>query len=266
MNHAKNIAKLLKGGIDKVSVKKIAYDSGFWKIRATHYDELEWVNDRSYLSAFTKAGKFRKTDTVLDIGTGTGIVAHAIAPFVKKVIALDKSPKMLKQGNWDGHMYFVKWNILNPLFANEVFDRVTMRHVLHHILRGTQKTINECYRVLKKGGLLVLSEGIPPSPEVKEDYIEIFKLKEKRLTFMEEDLVALMKEAGFQNIQTETFWLRQMSIRNWLSNSGLPRSIQDKIFGLHANAADYFKRAYNMVEVEGDCLIDMKMLILTGVK
>ena len=126
--------------------------------------------------------------------------------------------------------------------------------------------MNECYRVLKTGGLMVFSEGVPPSPEVKQDYIEIFKLKEKRLTFMEADLIALMERAGFNNIQVNIVWLRRMSVRNWLTNSGLPQSIQDEIFELHVNAKDYFKRAYNMVEADRDCLIDMKMAILIGMK
>jgi len=249
-----------------MSAREIDYNSKFWTIRAKRYNKLEWVSDRLYLDALIKAGKFRKTDTILDVGTGTGVVAHAVAPFVKRVIALDKSQKMLEHGNWNGNMYFIKWNILSPLFENGVFDKVVVRHVLHHILKGTQKTVNECYRVLKKGGLLVLSEGVPPSPEVKQDYIELFKLKEKRLTFMEEDLIALMEKAGFENIQSSIFWLRKMSVRNWLANSGLPQSIQDKIFELHANAEGYFKKAYNLVEANGDCLIDIKMVILTGEK
>jgi ubiquinone/menaquinone biosynthesis C-methylase UbiE len=244
----------------------INYNSDFWKKRSEHYNELEWANHRLYLDAFIKAGNFKKTDVVLDVGTGTGIIAHAVAPFVKEVIGLDKSQHMLEHSNWYGNMYFIKRNILNPIFKDEVFDKVTVRQVFHHILRGTQAAMSECYRVLKRGGLIVFSEGVPPSPEVKQDYIEIFKLKEKRLTFMEEDLVALMEKAGFKSIKTNIVWLRRMSIRNWLGNSGLPPPIQDRIFELHVDAKDYFKRAYNMVEAEGDCLIDMKMVILRGEK
>ncbi|UCG93694.1 MAG: hypothetical protein JSW13_04350, partial [Candidatus Aerophobus sp.] len=88
----------------------------------------------------------------------------------------------------------------------------------------------------------------------------------KRLIFMEEDLVALMERAGFKNIQVSIIWLRRTSVRNWLTNSALPQSIQDEIFNLHVNAKDYFKRVYNMAEVNGDCFIDMKMAILTGEK
>jgi ubiquinone/menaquinone biosynthesis C-methylase UbiE len=244
----------------------INHNSEFWKKRANYYNDLEWVNNQSYLDAFVRAGKFKKTDIVLDVGTGTGIIAHAVAPFVKQVIGLDKSQHMLEHSNWYGNMYFIRRNIFDPIFRDNVFDKVTVRHVFHHILRNTQGAMNECYRVLKKGGWIIFSEGVPPSPEVKQDYIEIFKLKEKRLTFMEEDLITLMERAGFRNIQPDILWLRKMSVRNWLANSALPQSTQDRIFELHINAGDYFKKAYNMVEIEGDCLIDMKMVIVTGEK
>lgn len=249
-----------------MSPRRINYDGNFWRQRAEKYNSLEWASHKLYLDEFVKMGKFKKTDIVLDIGTGTGIIAHAVAPFVNAAIGLDKSQAMLEHSNWYGNMYFIKRNIFNPIFKDDVFDKVTARQVFHHILRGTQQAMNECYRVLKVGGLMIFSEGIPPSPEVKQDYIEIFKLKEKRLTFMEDDLIALMERAGFKNIEVNIVWLRKMSIKNWLTNSGLPQPIQDEIFELHVNAKDYFKKAYNMAEAEGDCFIDMKMAILTGMK
>lgn len=238
----------------------------FWKIRSEHYNELEWANHQLYLNAFIRAGKFKKTDIVLDVGTGTGIIAHAVSPFVRQVIGLDKSQAMLEHSNWYGNMYFIKRNILSLIFTDEVFDKVTVRQVFHHILRGTQKAMNECWRMLKRDGMMILSEGVPPSIEVKKDYIEIFKLKEKRLTFMEEDLITLMENAGFKDIQVDIVYLRKMSIRNWLKNSGLSQVTQDEIFRLHIDAKPYFKKAYNLIETEGDCLIDMKMAILTGEK
>jgi len=57
-----------------------------------------------------------------------------------------------------------------------------------------------------------------------------------------------------------------MSVRNWLSNSSLPKHMQEKIYRLHKNAGDYFREDYNMIETANDCLIDMKMAILTAKK
>lgn len=246
--------------------KKINYNGAFWKMRSQHYNDLEWANHRLYLDAFIEGGNFKKNEIVLDVGTGTGIVAHAVSPFVKQVVGLDKSQDMLEHSNWYGNMYFIKRNILNPIFADEVFDKITCRQVFHHILRHRQKAMDICYRLLKKDGLMILSEGVPPTRRVKKDYIEIFRLKEKRLTFYEEDLVDLMKKGGFKDIKHKIIYLKKMSVRNWLTNSGIPRVIQEKIYQLHKNAADYFKNDYNMIEIDNDCLIDMKMAILTGKK
>jgi len=246
--------------------REINYDRAFWKMRSQHYNDLEWANHRLYLDNFIKAGDFKKSDVVLDVGTGTGIVAHAVSPLVREVIGLDKSQDMLEHSNWYGNMYFIKRDIRNPLFAEGIFDKVTCRQVFHHILRCRQEAMDECYRVLKRGGLMIFSEGIPPTRKVKKDYIAIFRFKEKRATFMEEELFNLMKEAGFKDIKLKITYLRKMSVKNWLVNSGLSKPIQEKIYLLHKDSADYFKEDYNMVETSNDCLIDMKMAILVGKK
>ena len=246
--------------------REVDYNEGFWKVRSQHYNELEWVNNHLYLDAFIEAGDFRKSDVVLDVGTGTGIVAHTVSPFVKEVIGLDRSQDMLEHSNWRGNMYFIKRNILNPIFADGVFDKITCRQVFHHILKYRQKAIDECYRILKKGGVMVFSEGVPPTKRVKKEYVEIFRLKEKRVTFYEEDLERLMKKGGFNEIKRRIVYLKKMSIRNWLNKSGLPKLTQKKIYSLHKDAPDYFKRDYNMIESDSDCLIDMKMVIFTGRK
>ena len=178
--------------------KGVDYNSDFWKMRSQHYNELEWANNTYYLDTFVKAGNFRRSDVVLDIGTGTGIIVHAVSPLVKEVIGLDKSQDMLEHSNWFGNMYFIKRDIRNPIFENEGFDKITCRLVFHHILRFRQKAMDECYRMLKRGGAMILSEGVPPTNRVKKDYTAIFRLKENRVTFYEEDLVALMKKSFFK--------------------------------------------------------------------
>jgi hypothetical protein len=83
---------------------------------------------------------------------------------------------------------------------------------------------------------------------------------------MEEDLINLMKRSGFKNIAVTTHVIKQMSLRNWLSNSGLSKERQEKIFDLHINASAIFKKAYNMRITKNDCFIDIKNLILIGEK
>lgn len=238
----------------------------FWKTRSEKYNNLKWVNDNSYIRAFIRAGNFKKTDLVLDVGTGTGVIAHSISPLVKEVIGLDISQDMLEHSNWKDNKYFIRRDIRKSIFNKEVFDKITARMVFHHIINDTQKAMNECYRLLKKGGKMILAEGVPPAAEVKKDYQKIFSIKEERITFLEEDLTRLMKKAGFVNIKVIPFIMNNFSVKNWLRNSGLSDARQKKIYEMHINGSDVFKKAYNLRIVGGDCLITTKSLIIVGGK
>jgi len=238
----------------------------FWETRAEKYNELQWANEPTYLDAIVKAGDFKSHHFALDVGTGTGILLHAIAPFVNEVVGLDISQAMLDHSNWQGNKFLIRRDIREPLFADAVFDRVTARMVFHHIMNDTDFAVRECHRILKPGGKFILSEGVPPNLAVKDDYIEIFKLKEERLTFMPEDLHALLEQEGFSSITSYTYMMSEMSVNNWLEKSGLPVDVQEKIFRMHIEAPPYFKDAYNMKIADGDCLIDIKYLILVSEK
>jgi len=241
----------------------------FWAARAKKYDKLEWANKGDYLHMFLNAGQFHEDDIVLDVGTGTGIIAHTVAPFVKKVVGIDISLDMLKHAHDDPTFHNVEFHRMDAhamKFRANLFHKVTARMCFHHIIEHTQKAMNECFRVLKKRGRMIFSEGVPPTKHVVPFYTEMFKLKEKRITFMEEDLERLMRSSGFRDIQKKIFWVRHASIRNWLENSGLSKAMQDKIFQMHIDLDARGKSDYNMKIEDGDCFIDMKFVILNGGK
>jgi len=241
----------------------------FWKTRAEHYDQLEWATKSGYLRAFLDLGRFQPDDEVLDVGTGTGIVTLNIAPYVERVVGIDISPDMMKHAldrKTSDNVDFRLQDVRDLRFADNSFTKVTARMVLHHIIHDIEKAIAECYRVLKPGGQMLISEGVPPDIRIKDWYTEMFKLKEERRTFMEDDLVALMTQAGFADIETEIYISKRCSINNWLTNSGLPQTTQDKIMQMHFVMPACGKEAYRMVETEDDCLIDMKFVTLVGRK
>ena len=100
----------------------------------------------------------------------------------------------------------------------------------------------------------------------KKDYEEIFSIKEERLVFLEEDLVALMSNSGFSSIEVFTYIMKGFSVENWLKNCGLSSNKQKKIFEMHVDGSDQFKKAYNLKMSNGDCHIDTKSLIVIGKK
>jgi len=240
----------------------------FWKQRSKNYEKLEWAIKGGYLHEFLDAGAFNSDDQVLDIGTGTGIIAHTISPFVDKVIGVDISRDMLTHAfkHRTDNEEFIRMDATALDFPHGTFTKVTARMVFHHILENTQKAMDECYRVLRRGGKMIFSEGVPPSDRVKPFYVDMFKLKEERLTFMDSDLIGLMRDAGFVNIQERVYWSRSSSIKNWLYNSGIPVENQERIFEMHLEMDETGKKDYNMKIENGDCFIDMKFIILVGEK
>ena len=240
----------------------------FWSVRADGYEQLEWARREGYLQAFVAAGDFQPTDRVLDAGTGTGIVAHAVSPFVVEVVGVDLSPGMLARA-WASRVaneVFEEGDVRNLHFPDNWFDKVTARMIFHHLIEGGDQAMKECYRVLKPGGVMVLSEGVPPDRSLGDWYTRMFALKEKRLTFFEEDLVALMSNGGFDVERVLTHISPQVSIGNWLRNSGLPQERQDMIMQMHLNLDETGKQYYNVTLTGEDVLCDFKYVILVGRK
>jgi ubiquinone/menaquinone biosynthesis C-methylase UbiE len=161
---------------------------------------------------------------------------------------------------------FEEGDIRRLRFPDNWFDKVTARMIFHHLIEGGDQAMQECYRVLKPGGAMVLSEGVPPDHSLRDWYTRMFALKEKRLTFFEEELVSLMQNGGFDVERALTHVSPQVSIGNWLRNSGLPKERQDRIKQMHLELDETGKQHYNMTLTGDDVLCDFEYAILVGRK
>jgi ubiquinone/menaquinone biosynthesis C-methylase UbiE len=245
-----------------------ASEKKFWKMRSAGYNRLDWVNKEGYLDAFIRHGNFSSKDRVLDIGTGTGVIAKAVAAKGARVTGIDISPDMLAfaRKGASAREFYRQADVHKLPFKDGSFSKVTARMVFHHVTQNNRKAIRECFRTLKPGGMMVLSEGVPPTKAIRGWYTRMFKLKEDRITFYQEDLVRLMRIGGFKDIRTHVFMLRRTSIMNWLRGSGIPQERQDRIYQMHLDMPASGKRAYKMKITPDDVFIDMKFIILTGIK
>jgi SAM-dependent methyltransferase len=239
-----------------------------WDRRSETYDKLYWVQNSEFLKQFIEMCSLNKSIDALDIGAGTGKVSQAIAPFVNSVIGIDISERMIEKANIQNqfdNVRYIKMNVESLKFPSEKFDLVTARMVFHHV-KNLEKGFKECYRVLKKGGRMVVSEGVPPDYKVRSQYAKIFEFKEDRHIFYESDLINLMHNVGFKDITLKPFYMYQVSLNNWLKNANLPDKICKNILKLHLEADEHFKKVYRMKITENDIYIDWKFATVAGIK
>ena len=137
--------------------------------------------------------------TVGDLGCGTGQVAAALAPFVTRVIAVDRSADMLQAArrrvrempNVD-----VRRGDLEALpIPDEELDAATLLLVLHH-LPDPAAALREAARVLKPGGRLVISDMLPHD---REEYRH--QMGHVWLGLSEDQLRRLLGAAGFGSVR-----------------------------------------------------------------
>lgn len=109
----------------------------------------------------------RDTDVALDVSTGGGHTALAVAPHVARVIASDLTPRMLAaarrfiQSRGQRNVEFVVADAERLPFLNETFDLVTVRIAPHHYA-DIRAAVTEMARVLVPGGRLVVIDNIAP--------------------------------------------------------------------------------------------------------
>jgi ubiquinone/menaquinone biosynthesis C-methylase UbiE len=134
-----------------------------------------------------------------DLGCGTGQVASALAPFVKHVIAVDRSGDMLQAARRrvrDAGNVDVRRGELEALpIADGELDAATLMLVLHHV-PDPAAALGEAARVLRRGGRLVIADMLPHE---REEYRQ--QMGHVWLGFSDEHLRRLLGAAGFARVR-----------------------------------------------------------------
>jgi demethylmenaquinone methyltransferase/2-methoxy-6-polyprenyl-1,4-benzoquinol methylase len=108
---------------------------------------------------------------VLDVATGTGLVARRLARRNVRVVGLDQSQDMLRRGSaaivgtpYVGRIRFVRGRAERLPFADEAFDAVTFTYLLRYV-DDPAATVAELARALRPGGTMASLEfHVPDDP------------------------------------------------------------------------------------------------------
>jgi ubiquinone/menaquinone biosynthesis C-methylase UbiE/DNA-binding transcriptional ArsR family regulator len=130
-----------------------------------------------------------------DLGCGTGQTSAALAPFVARAIAVDRSGEMLQAARRrlrDIANVEVRRGELEALPIDDgELDAAVMLLVLHHV-PDPSAALGEAARVLKRGGRLIVCDMLPHD---REEYKQ--QMGHVWLGFKEDQVSRLLTTAGF---------------------------------------------------------------------
>lgn len=138
--------------------------TGLFDRAAPHYDRINgWMSlgsGRWYRRwALERAGLGTRM-RVLDVATGTGLVARAALDLVEpdgRVVGVDPSPGMLRQVPRGPRLTLAQARAEGLPFRAATFDMVTMGYALRHVA-DLETTFAEYFRVLRPGGRVLVLE------------------------------------------------------------------------------------------------------------
>jgi ubiquinone/menaquinone biosynthesis C-methylase UbiE len=137
--------------------------------------------------------------TVGDLGSGTGQLTAAIAPFVRHVIAVDASAAMLqaarKRLQGIANVELRRGELEALPIDDQRLDAATLALVLHH-LPEPGRALTEVARVLKPGGRLLI---VDMQPHDRESYRQ--QMGHVWLGFSEEHVRKILGESGFADVR-----------------------------------------------------------------
>ena len=180
----------------------------FWDKIAERYSKQPIADEAAYQKKLQVTREYFRPDMeVLELGCGTGSTAIAHAPFVKHIVAIDISSKMIAiaQGKADAgnikNVTFGRSSIADFSMPDRTLDAVLGLSILH-LLDNKERVISRVHQMLKPGGIFVTSTAC------LGDSVRFFKfvapigkvlgLMPLVKVFTTRELVASLTEAGFE--------------------------------------------------------------------
>jgi ABC-2 type transport system ATP-binding protein len=133
----------------------------YWSRFADSYDQnQEYVVGRVFLDSIREElQQLTGLGDVLELGCGTGCFTETIAGKSKRLLATDLSDSLLEVARTrlrdHPKVAVQKENCMDLSLAPESFDSVFMANLIH-VIEHPQKVLQECHRILKSSGRIVI--------------------------------------------------------------------------------------------------------------
>ena len=197
--------------------------------QAAHYvDSFNHATGES-LAAIREYAVRDRYRRAVDVGTGTGFTAFAVAPVSDEVVATDVTPEMLTEARRLGSeqgMTNVRYALSAAEqlpFATDALDLLTCRTAAHHF-QDVLRAIGEWRRVLKAGGTLLLSDSVAPEDAELSRWmndIEVRRDPSHTWNMAPSEWMRVLAEHGFK-VTDEVMTKVYHEFDDWTGRSGTP--------------------------------------------
>ena len=129
----------------------------FWDKNAGRYDRFMRKDAAAYERLYELLCPVVRHKTVLELATGTGLIAKNIVNAAAHIEATDASPEMIieaKRDNQSAKLHFSVQDMFHLPYADKSFDVAVVSNALH-IVPQPEKALVEIRRVLKDDGVLI---------------------------------------------------------------------------------------------------------------
>ena len=180
----------------------------FWDRNAKRYDRFMRKDAAAYDAMYERICDSVRHKTVLELATGTGLIAKHIVNAAQSVEAPDASSEMIgraKAGDISQKLHFYVQDMFALPYADRSFDAVIVANALH-IVPQPEKALAEIRRVLKDDGVLIAPTFVHAenslSGKAKAFLMKLvgFPLKSK---WTQADYLAFLRQNGWTLRRTE---------------------------------------------------------------
>lgn len=207
-------------------------------------------------------------DLVLDVSTGTGFTAHALAVTPTNVVAADIAPNMLRhtRATAPNAVRVVQTDTHCLAFADQTFDVVTCRHAFHHYRDGTN-AMAEMARVVRPGGRVVITDTISPDDaEVAEAMHAIESLRDPShvCNRYAAQVQELMTEAGL-DVERSMHTHTEQDFDAWCSRTDVSDAVRRQLWRDFTDN-EKVRAAFNVRMTNEVRWFDWPVLVAAGVR
>src|SRR5581483_7781176 len=189
------------------------------KVHASGAD-LDWLVEAAALTG---------TEHVLDVATGGGHTAFALAPYAAEVVALDLTRPMLEVAQQEAlarglnNIRYLEGDAQALPCEDASFDVVACRQAPHHFPK-VDEAVREWARVLRPGGKLLLVDSTSPEEAEAQALlheIEVLRDPSHVRNHRISEWTAFLRQAGF-TVGTAREWSLYLDIPSWTQRMRTP--------------------------------------------